>query len=102
MQDMTVIFHEVATDGLPSKTLPPGRVAFIFDGCVVSGWPLDPKDAAFSNAYERAGVDPRESAIWEGDSDVSNGRTFSGVTHWIEFPLPLAEIGVTAGAVHER
>lgn len=75
MREITVRVHEIATDGLPDMESGglTGRVALIFDGCIVSGWPLN------SVGY------PGE---WEGDTDVSHGRRFGGVTHWIELLEP--------------
>ncbi|MEC5149172.1 hypothetical protein [Cryobacterium sp. GrIS_2_6] len=64
--------HEIATDGMPRMDEMTGRVAFIFDGCMVSGWPIE-------------GGDP----LWEANSDVGSGQKFLGVTHWIEFPVPV-------------
>jgi hypothetical protein len=78
---MEIIIHEIAKDGLPDMERLTGRVAFIFDGCIVSGWPID------ENA------DP---VLWEADSDVGHGRAFYDVTHWIEFPEPLYRIGKTS------
>ena len=74
MKEIKIKIHEIKTDGLPNMDKLTGRVAFIFDGCVVSGWPLEKDD------------------LWEADSDVSNNKLFSGVTHWIEFPTPIWEI----------
>jgi hypothetical protein len=81
--DMTVKLHSIAEDGLPDMEALTGRVAFIFDGCIVSGWPLyvDPEDS--STAY---------SGRWEADTDVGHNQPFAGVTHWIEFPQPLHQI----------
>ncbi len=69
--EMTIKVHEIATDGLPDMEALAGRVAFIFDGCIVSGWPLD-------------GAGP--AVLWEANSDVGSTRPFAGVTHWVEFP----------------
>lgn len=74
-REISVTVHEIATDGLPPEEGAGGRVAFIFDGCVVSGWPL------------RDGTDH-----WEADSDVGRHEPFGNVTHWLEFPAPLWEI----------
>jgi len=71
--DATVKIHAIETDGVPSGRLPDSRVAFIFDGCIVSGWPV--------------GTDGNGDAIWEGDSDVARGGRFDGVTHWVEIPI---------------
>jgi hypothetical protein len=41
MKQIPIIIHEIVVDGLPDMDRLAGRVAFISDGCVVSGWPLD-------------------------------------------------------------
>jgi hypothetical protein len=79
-----VSVHEIATDGLPPRDGDmAGRYAFIFDGCIVSGWPWfgDEGDGAYGG-------------YWIANSDVGRVNIkFSGVTHWIEFPEPLHSIG---------
>lgn len=77
MREITVKVHEVATDGLPDMEALVGRVALIFDGCIVSGWPVDFGDT------EGGGRG------WEADRDVGNHLRFGGVTHWVEFPEAL-------------
>jgi hypothetical protein len=67
------IVHEIAKDGLPDMDRLGNRVAFIFDGCVVSGWPLNRRSSD-------------GEVLWEGNTDVSHKLAFHGVTHWIEFP----------------
>jgi hypothetical protein len=74
MKEITIRLHEIATDGLPDMERLTGRVAFVFDGCVVSGWPLTPSD------------------LWEADTDVGRSNEFGGVTYWIEFPVPVCEL----------
>jgi hypothetical protein len=74
VKQITATVHPIATDGLPDMDKLTGRVAFIFDGCIVSGWPVR--------------RDPDGTMLWEGDTDVSHGRLFHGVTHWLEFPEP--------------
>lgn len=71
MREVTVKIHETAVDGLPDMGRLVGRVAFLFDGCIVSGWPLG------------------EPGEWEANSDVGHVGVFTGVTHWVEFPAPL-------------
>lgn len=71
---ITVTVHEIAVDGLPDMDALTGCVAFIFDGCIVSGWPL------------------RYGNYWEANSDVGRVIKFADVTHWVEFPQPLYEI----------
>lgn len=80
MREYTIKVHEIAVDGLPPRdddndsSLADdliGRVAFIWDGAIVSGWP--------------AGVHDGEPT-WEA-SDDRLGRGYAGVTHWIELPV---------------
>lgn len=79
MKTIEVKVHEIASDGLPAMDSLTGRVAFIFDGCLVSGWPLPDH--------------PIEGEIpWEANSDVGNGNMFISVTHWVEFPVPVWKI----------
>lgn len=74
MKEIIVKVHEITSDGLPDMSILVGRVAFIFDGCVVSGWPL------------------REGQLWEANSDVGHRGPFAGVTHWLEFSEPVWEL----------
>ncbi len=71
---MEIKVREIAVDGLPDMDSLTGRVAFIFDGCIVSGWPVGPEG---------------EEMLWEANSDVGRHGTFGGVTHWVEFPVPV-------------
>ena len=87
-QEVTIKVHAIAEDGLPDTDNLTGRVAFIFDGSIVSGWPLVPR-ADHADLYQRAGVYEGEPDLWEGDTDVSHNRPFAGVTHWVEFPEPV-------------
>jgi hypothetical protein len=90
MRELTIKVHSIAEDGLPDMEALAGRVLFIFDGCTVSGWPLhvDPQD--YSTPY---------SGLWEGNTDVSHGGPFLGVTHWIE--LPITEQSIERGSTPE-
>jgi hypothetical protein len=72
---MEIKVHEIAKDGLPAMDDLTGRVAFIFDGCIVSGWPLRDNGNG--------------ETTWEANSDVGHGGVFYGVTHWVEFPVPV-------------
>lgn len=83
MRELTIKVHTIAEDGYPDMEALVGRVLFIFDGCIVSGWPLHVVPTDYSTAY---------SGLWEADSDVGHGRPFSGVTHWIELPMTEWEI----------
>ena len=76
---LTVDLRDVAVDGYPNMDALTGRVAFIFDGCVVSGWPL----------YE-LGEDGFRT--WEADSDVGRTGAFAGVRKWLVFPEPIHQI----------
>jgi len=79
-REVTIRVHEIATDGLPDMDVLVGRVAFIFDGSIVSGWPLD---------------EVGKPGLWEGDTDVSHNQPFGSVTHWVEFPVPINELEAT-------
>lgn len=81
---MEIKIHEIAKDGLPIMDELTGRVAFIFDGCIVSGWPLrDNGDG---------------ETTWEADSDVGRSGAFYGVTHWVEFPRAIWDMTANDGA----
>lgn len=84
MREITVKIHTIAEDGLPNMDDQDmvGRVAFIFDGCIVSGWPL--RDGGRS--------EPDGDVLWEGDSDVAHTQPMGNVTHWAEFPMPIWEL----------
>lgn len=76
MYEVTVKIHSIAEDGLPDMDDENmvGRVAFIWDGCIVSGWPLT-----------QIG---RSADHWEPAEDRFGGPV-TGVTHWVEFPEPV-------------
>jgi len=76
----TVIVHNIATDGYPDMSNDDlvGRVAFIWDGAIVSGWPLHVDPADYSTPF---------SGVWESSEDHMGG-SFEGVTEWVEFPEP--------------
>lgn len=69
---------EIKKDGLPDIDELTGRVAFIFDGCIVSGWPLN-----------RLGYGPD---VWEADSDVGRNVRFEGVKKYIIFDVPVWDL----------
>lgn len=84
-KQVSIIVHSIAEDGLPDMDKLTGKVAFIFDGCIVSGWPLgEPPDYHYP--------DTPYSGYWEANEDVGKGGEFAGVTHWVEFPQPLYEL----------
>jgi hypothetical protein len=115
VREITVKIHEIAVDGLPPRDGEPGyqesigRAAFLFDGCIVSGWPLHPAEhpdfyspeqiekratggrggAQFTLAERRALA---AGLHWVADEDVGHHRPFAGVTHWVEFPAPVWDI----------
>jgi hypothetical protein len=91
-EQMTVTVHAIAEDGLPDMDSLVGRVAFIWDGAVISGW-------IHYSWWRRRLREPRGmrrgGVLWEGSEDRCGGP-FGGVTHWIELPVPawlLAEDG---------
>ena len=76
MIDVRIKVHEIATSGLPDmndKALV-GRVAFIWNGAIVSGWPL---------------TSVGKTELWEAAEDAMGAKPYSGVTHWVEFPEPV-------------
>lgn len=82
--DYWMTVHEIAKDGLPdlNDRKMTGRVAFIYDGCIVSGWPLVSVNALAEG----------EDIPWEANSDVGYSDCCRGVTHWVEFQVPLASL----------
>jgi hypothetical protein len=116
---LTITVHEIAIDGLPPNDDEPGyqdmigRIAFLFDGCIVTGWPLHREEFPqfytpeavwrASGLADSIGVPQAEQdrildqcgrtfTLWEADSDVGHHRRFCGVTHWLEFPVPVWDI----------
>jgi hypothetical protein len=83
--ELTVRVHSIADDGLPDMAALVGRVAFIWDGAIVSGWPI-PADIATGTGY---------SGRWEPSEDRFGGPV-GGVTHWVEFPEPTWRIGTAS------
>lgn len=77
MKEITVKIYKISEDGYPdienNKNLK-GRIAFLWDGNIVSGWPVD-----------------KEEGSWETD-DVGKAGLFYGVTHWVEFPVAIWDI----------
>lgn len=63
----------IEKDGLPNMDNLTNRVAFIWDSCIVSGWPL-------------------ENGNWEANDDIGRHGEFEGVTHYVIFSKPLHEI----------
>jgi ankyrin repeat protein len=77
MKEYTIKVHEISKDGLPDMDYYMdddaliGRVAFIHNGAIVTGWPVDGEEA------------------WETDKVVGKRGLFYHVTHWVEFPIPI-------------
>jgi hypothetical protein len=78
-REVTIILHEVATDGYPldveertGKSLI-NKTAFIWDGCIISGWHLEDDEDEYG-----------DEDVWEASED-SFGGPYAGVTHWVEF-----------------
>lgn len=86
MQTLEIKIHEIAKDGLPNMEALVGRVAFIWDGAIVSGWPIS----------ERFGGANYHMTLWEGSEDRFGGPYY-GVTHWIEFPDCFWNLGKVEG-----
>jgi|GEM_PF-4602500 len=95
MQTLNVTLYEIAKDGLPDKeNFPIGRVAFLWDGNIVNGWPILPEEDILRDEQFKG-----MPYVWECDSDSTSsgivakngkdGMLFAGVTHWLLFPEPL-------------
>jgi hypothetical protein len=96
MKTLEIKVHEIAIDGLPDMDKMLCRVAFLWDGNIVNGWPIRRGTGILADD-EFMGW----PYLWEADSDkTSNGLwtknkgslLFAGVTHWLEFPDMLHEI----------
>ena len=70
--------YTIAEHGLPDMDKLVGRVAFIFDGCIVSGWPLRP--------------DEDGNVLWEADDDVGRHGVFNGVEKYVVFDVPVWDL----------
>lgn len=70
--------YTIKQDGLPNMDKLVGRVAFIFDGSIVSGWPLRP--------------DNDGNVLWEADEDVGRHGVFNGVEKYVVFDVPVWEL----------
>lgn len=68
----------IAEHGLPDMEKLVGRVAFIFDGCIVSGWPL--------------GSSGERNVLWEADDTVGRHGVFNGVEKYVVFDVPIWEL----------
>ena len=72
--------HDVERDGYPDldndDTV--GRVAFIWDGELMSGWPLNEVPGDYTTPH---------TGVWEASDDCM-GSGYSGVRQWVLFPVP--------------
>jgi len=86
---ISVIIHEVATDGLPdlSDDVLAGRVALVQGGVVVSGAPM-----LRGVGETRWEADPDVTSACPARAACSGALAFEGVTHWLEFPAPVWEL----------
>lgn len=71
-----MVVKTISIDGLPDMKKLVGRVAFIFDGCIVSGWPLD--------------MYPQDQ--WEANDDVGRKGVFTGIEKYVVFDKPIWEL----------
>lgn len=83
-EQVTVTIRSIAEDGLPDRRDESltGRLAFLWDGYIVTGWPLyasEDRQSAYTGTWEAA------------DDKLSSVRAFANVTHWVEFPEPIWE-----------
>lgn len=84
---MTVRVHAIVEDGLPDMDKLTGRVAFLWDGEIISGWPLK---CDCGEGFDPCPCDDDEQR-WEPAEDRFGGP-LAGVTHWVEFPVSLWNI----------
>lgn len=90
MAEITVIVHDILTDGLPDMDddAMVGRVAFIWDGSIISGWPQRPGPGlTYDNPLK---------AHWNGAEDRFHGP-YAGVRYWLELPVAAWQIGREQG-----
>lgn len=86
-EEISVKVHYIPQDGYPDMSNLTGQVAFLWDGNVVNGWPLD----GDGGEYE-PDLDDDDFLLWAGSSDVARTVEFHGVRYWLEFPEPLWRI----------
>jgi hypothetical protein len=100
MKTLEIKVHEIAIDGLPDMDKMLCRIAFLWDGNIVNGWPIT-RGSGILKEDEFKGW----PYLWEADSDATShglaaknegSLLFSGVTHWIEFPEQLFVIAPPA------
>lgn len=79
MKTIEILVYDIETDGLPDMDDDDivGRVAFIWNGAIVSGWPL----------YERVEGEYYEKTTWESSEDY-HGGIHKNVMQWVLFPTP--------------
>ena len=85
MRTIGVKVYEVVKDGLPDPadlTLV-GRVAFVVGGCIISG-------TALQHVWEEHDGYP---SFWKVDTDLMPNEQLGGITHWLEFPVAVWELG---------
>jgi hypothetical protein len=80
--------YEIAKDGLPDIDSLTGRVAFIWDGNIVSGWPLFEIHLKYpQNNYPIYTINQ-----WEANEDVGRKGVFDGVEKYIVFDVPVWDL----------
>jgi hypothetical protein len=80
MIPINVEVYDVTKDGYPTdKEHKKGHIFFFFDGCVVSGWPINPPPKGWT-------CNPND-VQWEANDDVGRSPTvFHGVRYWLRLP----------------
>lgn len=113
--DLNMTIHAIADVGLPpmphemTDADQAKHVAFVFDGAIVSGWPLPrelnpglylphviaqraalatPEGLADEERERIIDACGRTTTLWQADPTVGSPKAFAGVTHWVEFHLP--------------
>jgi len=81
VMEIKVNVFETEKDGLPNMDELVGRVAFIFDGNIVNGYPLKGSEDEEYTEFD-----------WEADSDVGRHGVFSGVKKYVVFDKPMWQL----------
>jgi len=87
-QRFDIEVFDVTVDGFPVEE---GEVAFFWDGCLFSGWPLLDRDNSYAGNSCFASPEQAKSGplnvLWEASEDRVSGM-FSGVRHWFRMIAP--------------
>lgn len=77
MIPINVEVYDVTKDGYPGDG-EKGHVFFFFNGCLISGWPINPPPKGRPCSPE--------GILWEANSDVGRTEVFHAVRYWLLLP----------------